>query len=411
MPTIIKMPSFSATMETGKLLSWLVAPGDAVVKGQALAEIETDKAVTTIEAPDAGQIVQLLVTAGDNDVPVNAGLAVMRFEDESMAATPAVPEPQVSVTSSAAQPEKAPGTDTRQRVRASPAVRAIARAQGLDLSQVIGTGPSGRIVRTDLGRATTQAGPATAAASPAAVPPAAAAPPAAQPPGAEKAVDRAAQLRVSMARALVHAKATVPHFYAEVDICVDVLMAHRRQVVARYADRRSPTITAYLIRAAALALREVPAANRYWSTEGIQHRSACHIGCAVGITDRVALPVVRNVDGMTVDQVNQELLRLSSRARTEMLTQQEMGDASLTISNLGMHGIDRFFPIINVPEALILGIGQARRAVGVVNDLIGIRTMVSCTASADHRVVDGELLGRFMQAFRRFIENPQQLDG
>ena len=400
MPTIIKMPAFSATMEAGKLLSWLVAPGDPVTKGQILAEIETDKAVTTIEAPEAGQIVELLVSAGDDDVPVNAGLALIRFEGESMAAADAAATPKIAATPPAAPPEEVPAQEPGQRVRASPAARAIARERGIDLSRITGTGPSGRIVPADLDRAPAETDPANAGA-----------PPAGRLTGADKPADRPAQLRLSMARALVHAKATVPHFYADVDICMDGLMALRRHAASTDSDRRCPTITAYLIRAAALALREVPAANRWWSADGIAQHSACHIGCAVGLPDRVALPVVRNADQMTVQQIGQDLLRVSSLARSGMLTQQDLGDASLTISNLGMHGIDRFFPIINVPEALMLGVGQARRVVGVVDDLIAVRTMMSCTASVDHRVVDGELLGRFMQAFKRFIESPQQLAG
>jgi pyruvate dehydrogenase E2 component (dihydrolipoamide acetyltransferase) len=395
MPTIIKMQAFSATMEAGKLLSWLVAPGDAFAKGQVLAEVETDKAVATIEAPEAGRVVELLVTASDEDVPVNAGLAVVQFEGEPAAVTPAVASTRSAPDAAAAgvQPAgRGAAPQPPQRPRASPAARALARRRGLDLGQVVGSGPRGRIVRADLeGVSTAAAGePAVAAV-------------------AASAGDRTGQMRRAMARALVHAKATVPHFYAEVDIGLDALVALRQQVAATTVDGRAPTITAYLIRAAALALREVPAANRSWAEDAIQQRSACHVGCAVGLPERVALPVVRDADRLTVQQIAQELRRLAGLARADALTQRDMGDASLTISNLGMHGIDRFFPIINVPEALMLGIGQARKVVCAVEDLIGLRTVISCTASVDHRVVDGELAGRFLQAFSRFIERPQQL--
>ncbi|MCU0975557.1 MAG: 2-oxo acid dehydrogenase subunit E2 [Steroidobacteraceae bacterium] len=395
MSTIIKMPAFSATMEAGKLLSWVVAPGDAFAKGQVLAEVETDKAVATIEAPEAGRVVELLVTAGDDDVPVNAGLAVVQFEGEPAAVTPAAAS-AYSVAATAAPVAQPVGQGSTppppRRLRASPAARALARKRGIDLGQVAGSGPRGRIVRADLNGV-----PKPAAAGPGAAAVAA------------TSGDRAAQMRRAMARALVHAKATVPHFYAEVDIGLDALLALRRQVAASAAEGRGPTITAYLIRAAALALREVPAANRSWAEDAIQQRSACHVGCAVGLPERVALPVVRDADRMTVQQIGQDLQRLTALARADALTQRDMGDASLTISNLGMHGIDRFFPIINVPEALMLGIGQARRVVSVVGDLIGVRTVMSCTASVDHRVVDGELAGRFLQSFRRVIESPQQL--
>jgi pyruvate dehydrogenase E2 component (dihydrolipoamide acetyltransferase) len=397
MPTIIRMPAFSVTMEAGKLLSWLVAPGDAVTKGQVLAEVETDKAVATIEAPEAGQVVELLVTAGNDDVAVNTGLAVLLFEGEQAAIAPstAAARSTAPVASPVASPVAGAAPQSPSRVRASPAARAMARKRGVDLRHVVGSGPRGRIVRADLtdvaAAETGDSGAATKAAG--------------------KHVDRTEQLRLAMARALVYAKATVPHFYAEVDIGLDALMALRQQVAATAEGRRAPTITAYLIRAAALALREVPAANRSWAADAIQQRSACHIGCAVGLSDRVALPVMRNADRMTVQQVGQDLQRLTGLARADALAQRDMGDASLTISNLGMHGIDRFFPIINVPEALMLGIGQARRVVYVVDDLIGVRTVMSCTASVDHRVIDGELVGRFLQAFKRFIESPQQVAG
>jgi len=397
MPTIIKMPAFSVTMEAGKLLSWLVAPGDAVTKGQVLAEVETDKAVATIEAPEAGKVVELLVTAGDDDVAVNTGLAVLLFEGEQAAIAPSTAAARSTAPIAPPVAQRGEG-DTPQsvpRVRASPAARAMARKRGIDLRYVVGSGPRGRIVRADLAGVSAAEAGVNGAATPAVAKPA----------------DRTQQLRLAMARALVHTKATVPHFYAEVDIGLDALMALRQQVATTAAGGRAPTVTAYLIRAAALALREVPAANRSWAGDGIQQRSACHIGCAVGLPDRVALPVMRDADRMTVQQVGQDLQRLAGLARADALAQRDMGDASLTISNLGMHGIDRFFPIINVPEALMLGIGQARRVVSVVDDLIGVRTVMSCTVSVDHRVIDGELVGRFLQAFKRLIESPQQVAG
>jgi pyruvate dehydrogenase E2 component (dihydrolipoamide acetyltransferase) len=399
MPTIIKMPAFSVTMETGKLLSWLVASGDRVAKGQVLAEVETDKAVASIEAPEPGHVVELLVTAGDDDVPVNTALAVFRSESEQEAAAsdtfaasggPAAPPAMnVAVLADGAAQQ------SRERVRASPAARAMSRKLGVDLHNISGSGPRGRIVRADLARVAAAAAAETGTA----------------PAPTSRSADRAALQRVAMARALVHAKSTVPHFYAEVDISLDALMALRRQGAADAGGGRPPTVTAYLIRAAALALREVPEVNRSWTVEGPQQRSACHVGCAVGLPERVVLPVVRDVDQMTVQQVGGDLERLIGLARAGALMQRDMGDASLTISNLGMHGIDRFFPVINVPEAMMLGVGQARRVVCAVGDLVGVRTIVSCTASIDHRVVDGALAGRFLQAFRGLIEGPQRLSG
>lgn len=406
MSMIIKMPAFSATMETAKLLRWLVAPGDSVTKGQVLAEIETDKAVATIEAPECGQLLELLVPAGDDDLPVSTHLAILASGDDEHGAGPAASPPPSSLTASVRHPSTSVESRSPPRVRASPAARALARQRGLDLSKVAGSGPRGRVVSTDvLGLASPVSaaapvktrGGALSAGSEVAVPQA-------------EGVERTAQLRLSMAKALVHAKTSVPHFYAELDIGVDALMEARKKV-ALGGERRAPTVTAYLICAAAAALQEVPAVNRYWAGQSIEQRSACNIGCAVGLHDRVALPVLRHVDRLSLGQVDEELRRLTGLARSGALTQKDMGDASLTISNLGMHGIDRFFPIINVPESLILGIGQARRVVHVVGDLIGLRTVLSCTVSVDHRVIDGELVGRFLQAFKGAMEDPRALEG
>ena len=406
MSMIIKMPAFSATMETAKLLRWLVAPGDSVTKGQVLAEIETDKAVATIEAPECGQLLELLVPAGDDDLPVSTHLAILASGDDEHVAGPAASPPPSSLTASVRHPSTSVESRSPPRVRASPAARALARQRGLDLSKVAGSGPRGRVVSTDvLGLASPVSaaapvktrGGALSAGSEVAVPQA-------------EGVERTAQLRLSMAKALVHAKTSVPHFYAELDIGVDALLEARKKV-ALGGERRAPTVTAYLICAAAAALQEVPAVNRYWAGQSIEQRSACNIGCAVGLHDRVALPVLRHVDRLSLGQVDEELRRLTGLARSGALTQKDMGDASLTISNLGMHGIDRFFPIINVPESFILGIGQARRVVHVVDDLIGLRTVLSCTVSVDHRVIDGELVGRFLQAFKGAMEDPRALEG
>jgi pyruvate dehydrogenase E2 component (dihydrolipoamide acetyltransferase) len=407
MPTIIKMPAFSATMETAKLLRWLVVPGDSVTKGQVLAEIETDKAVATIEAPESGQLRELLVPAGDDDLPVNTHLAILASEaTKEYGGEPAGSRLPSSLTASVTQPSASSGSRSPSRFRASPAARALARQHGLDLALVAGSGPRGRIVSADiLGLASpvpnavpvkTIEGPSAAGGEVAA--------------HQAEGTDRAAQLRLSMARALVHAKTSVPHFYAELDIGVDALLESRKKL-ALGGERRAPTVTAYLICGVAAALREVPAVNRYWAGQSIEQRSACNIGCAVGLHDRVALPVLRHVDRLSVGQVDEELRRLTGLARTGALTQKDMGDASLTISNLGMHGIDRFFPIVNVPESLILGIGQARRIVHVVDDLIGLKTVLSCTVSVDHRVIDGELVGRFLRAFKGAIEDPRILAG
>lgn len=404
MSITIRMPAFSVTMESAKLLSWSVSAGQTVEKGQVLAEVETDKSVATIESPVAGRIVDILVDAGDADVPVHSALAVL--ESQSGSGEPAQSSSTSARTSAESSPPKEqseppgrktdqqlePGTQRRnepssgRRVASSPAARALAREHGIALHEVAGSGPGGRIVKTDVLRALDEAAG-----------------------GAREntgASGESRKRRLAMARALVHAKASAPHFYAEVELHLDPLLILRRG----QTEKRAPTITAYLVRAAACALKDVPAANRFWSDEGVIDRSTFHVGCAVGLAERVVVPVVRDADQLTVEQAGTEIRRLAALASSGELHQRDLGDASLTISNLGMYGIDRFFPIINVPEAIIMGIGRARRVVSELEDgELGVRTIMSCTASIDHRALDGTTIGDFLQAFKKRIEVPELL--
>lgn len=392
MATVIAMPAYSATMETGKLLTWLVAEGDPVEAGQVIAEIETDKAVAELEAPGKGRIQRILVPPGDEDIPVNTGLAVLLAEGETDPGTPAA-----AAGSGAAAPVRAataeqpvdhgsPARAAGARIAASPAARHLAREAGIALDGIPGSGPGGRITKQDvLDRL--QAGEPAAGTAPV---PASSGEPRPVP-----------ALRRAIARAMVQAKTTVPHFYVEVDLALDRLLAHKA--------RAGVSLTVLLVAAAARALQDVPQANRCWTDAGIVTLDSSDIGVAVAVDDGVIVPVVRDAHTLTLAQIARALDDLAARARAGALQQTELGNASLTVSNLGMHGIDRFFPIVNPPEPMILGFGRARRVPYVVDDLLGIHTVASCTASVDHRLVDGVLCARFLDRLRSCIEDPARL--
>jgi pyruvate dehydrogenase E2 component (dihydrolipoamide acetyltransferase) len=366
----IRLPAFSSTMETGKVVKWIVHEGTEVRKGEVLAEVETDKAIAEIEAPSDGTLTRILVPSGDDDVPVNATIA------ELATSAPGGPAPQ-------------PGRGDRG-VRASPAARRAARTAGVELVDVTGTGPGGRITPADVfAHAGTPARPQQVRPAPAGT-------------------ARQTALRQAVARAMVASKTTVPHFYAETEVLIDELLDLKQTVAAESPEARF-TLTTFLVLAAARALRDVPEINGRWEDDRVVRQNACDIGVAVAVDGGVVVPVIRAADAPSVARIAARLTELGDAARKDSLRQSDLGGASLTLSNLGMFGIDRFYPVINPPEPLIIGIGRARRIPYVVDDLLGIRTVMTCSFAVDHRVIDGALVGRFADAFRGYLERPASL--
>ena len=439
MATEILMPALSPTMEEGTLAKWLVKEGDTVRAGDLLAEIETDKATMEFEAVDEGVIGKLLVPAGAEGVKVNTAIALLLGEGESAAdlgaAAPVAAAPTTApaptapaATAPAAPPATAPVAHAGARVFASPLARRIAADKGLDLGQIAGTGPHGRIVKADVLGATAQPGPAAAAPAPViatAVAPAAAsaAPQPAMAQGAS--ADAVMQIykdrpheeikldgmRKTIAARLTEAKQTIPHFYLRRDIKLDALMAFRAQLNAQLAQRGVKlSVNDFIIKAAALALQAVPAANAVWAGDRVLQLKPSDVAVAVAIEGGLFTPVLKDAETKTLSALSGEMKDLAARARSRKLAPHEYQGGSFAISNLGMFGIDNFDAVINPPHGAILAVGAGvKKPVVGTDGQITVATVMSVTLSVDHRVIDGALGAELLQHIVDNLENPMAM--
>lgn len=434
----ILMPALSPTMEEGTLAKWLVKEGDTVSAGDLLAEIETDKATMEFEAVDEGIIGKLLVAEGTEGVKVNTAIAVLVDEGETVAdAAPAAPPAAAPAAAPAAKAETAatpapaaPAKTDGARVFASPLARRIAADQGLDLGQIAGTGPHGRIVKADVLAAKAQpAAAASSAAAPTAPRPAAAAlaapaapaAPAAQGASADAVMqiykDRPHQeikldgMRKTIAARLTEAKQTIPHFYLRRDIKLDALMAFRAQLNAQLAHRGVKlSVNDFIIKAAALALQAVPAANAVWAGDRVLQLKPSDVAVAVAIDGGLFTPVLKDAETKTLSALSGEMKDLATRARSRKLAPHEYQGGSFAISNLGMFGIDNFDAVINPPHGAILAVGAGVKKPVVGDDgQIGVATVMSVTLSVDHRVIDGALGAELLQHIVDNLENPMAM--
>lgn len=438
MATEILMPALSPTMEEGTLAKWLVKEGDTVRAGDLLAEIETDKATMEFEAVDEGVIGKLLVPAGAEGVKVNTAIALLLGEGESaadlgaaapVAAAPTTPPAPTApaATAPAAPPATAPVAHAGARVFASPLARRIAADKGLDLGQIAGTGPHGRIVKADVLGATAQPGPAAAPApaiATTAAPAAAAAAP--QPAMAQGAsADAVMQIykdrpheeikldgmRKTIAARLTEAKQTIPHFYLRRDIKLDALMAFRAQLNAQLAQRGVKlSVNDFIIKAAALALQAVPAANAVWAGDRVLQLKPSDVAVAVAIEGGLFTPVLKDAETKTLSALSGEMKDLAARARSRKLAPHEYQGGSFAISNLGMFGIDNFDAVINPPHGAILAVGAGvKKPVVGTDGQITVATVMSVTLSVDHRVIDGALGAELLQHIVDNLENPMAM--
>lgn len=427
MPTEILMPALSPTMEEGTLARWLKQEGDTVKAGDILAEIETDKATMEFEAVDEGVLGRILVPSGTEGVKVNTPIALLLGEGESAAsvtlptsspgtgqaavaaALPAVPVPPQTPS------PRLPQADRGSRVFASPLARRIAAERGLDLSLITGSGPHGRIVRSDVETAH-PAVPATAPAAEAA-PATAAAPVAPPPPSADAVIrlyaDRTFDeirldgMRKIIAQRLTEAKQTIPHFYLRRDIRLDSLLAFRADLNARLETRNIKlSVNDFIIKACALALQRVPEANAVWAGDRILRMKASDVAVAVAVEGGLFTPVLRDAEKKTISALSSEMKDLATRARDRKLAPQEYQGGSFAISNLGMYGIDSFDAVINPPHGAILAVGAGVQKPIVVNGAVEVATVMSVTLSVDHRVIDGALGAELLAAIRDCLENP-----
>src|SRR5713226_5625696 len=419
MPIEIRMPALSPTMTEGNLARWLKKEGEEVHSGDVIAEIETDKATMEYEAADEGRLGKIIVPEGAQGIKVNQPIALLLEEGEDPAelekfaatpqlagaAPPVAPEPKTEpAPAPAAKPAPVPtAAHENGRVFASPLARRMAVHAGLDLAALRGTGPQGRIVKVDIERALGQPG-----AAPAARP---AAPSVAKsqvlaftgsPPHSEK--PHSAMRRV-IARRLAESKQTVPHFYMSVDCAIDDLLKIRASLNAK-AESNHISINDFVIRAVALALRQVPAANASWSEDAIILWERADVAVAVALDDGLITPIVKGADQKGLAQIAAEMKDLAERARAGKLKLEEFQGGTFSISNLGMYGIREFAAVINPPQGCILAVGVGEKRPVVLDGQLAVATVMTCTLSCDHRVVDGAVGAQFLAAFKKLIEDP-----
>ncbi|WP_213683984.1 pyruvate dehydrogenase complex dihydrolipoamide acetyltransferase [Roseicyclus sp.] len=431
MPTEILMPALSPTMEEGTLAKWLVKEGDSVKSGDIIAEIETDKATMEFEAVDEGVIGKLLVAEGTEGVKVNAPIAVLLADGETAgdmasaapkakaapAPVAAAPAPVAAAAPAASAPKAADGA----RLFATPLARRIAAEKGLDLAGIKGSGPHGRIVKADVAGATASAAPQAAATTAQAPAPAAKA--ASMPTGPDAAqVIRMYEgrtfeevkldgMRKTVAARLTEAKQTIPHFYLRRDIRLDALMSFRGQLNKQLEARGVKlSVNDFIIKACALALQQVPAANAVWAGDRILRLKPSDVAVAVAIDGGLFTPVLKDADQKSLSALSSEMKDLAKRARDRKLAPHEYVGGTFAISNLGMYGIDNFDAVINPPHGAILAVGAGvKKPVVGADGGLSVATVMSVTLSVDHRVIDGALGAELLQAIVDNLENPMAM--
>ena len=438
MATNILMPALSPTMEEGKLARWLVKEGDTVKSGTILAEIETDKATMEFEAVDEGKIGKILVPEGSEGVKVNAPIAVLLDEGEKYDASAApaaavpkkaearkaeapkaeAPKPAAASASQAAAPQAAPvPANDGKRVFASPLARRIAAQKGVDISDLAGSGPHGRIVRADVENAKPGAKPAAAASAAGSAPTGFAALPDAKlfyKPDSYEEIPHDS-MRKAIAKRLTAAKALIPHYYLTIDCNLTSLMA-TREALNNAAPKGKDKVPAYklsvndfVLKASAMALMKHPDVNASWTeTSIIRHKSA-DVGIAVAIPGGLITPIIFGAQNKGLSEIASEAKDLAGRARDKKLKPQEYEGGSFSVSNLGMFGIKSFTSIINPPQSCIIAVGAGEERPVVVDGKIEIAIMMTVTMSCDHRVVDGATGAKFLQTFKQFIEEPASM--
>ncbi len=415
----ILMPALSPTMEEGTLAKWLVKEGDAVKSGQIIAEIETDKATMEFEAVDEGTIGKLLIAEGTAGVKVNTPIAMLLEDGDAADAKPTAAVVAASVVAApvavAAVAAPVAAKAGGARVFASPLARRIAAEKGLDLTAIKGSGPHGRIVRADVEGAKAAAPVAAVAAAPVQAPVAAVA--AASGPSTETVLktyaDRAFEeialngMRKTIAARLTEAKQTVPHFYLRRDIELDALMAFRGQLNAKLEARGVKlSVNDFIIKACALALQQVPAANAVWAGDRVLQFKKSDVAVAVAIEGGLFTPVLKDAEAKSLSALSAEMKDLAKRARDRKLAPHEYQGGSFAISNLGMFGVDNFDAIINPPHAAILAVGAGVAKPIVKDGAVVVGTVMSVTLSVDHRVIDGALGAQLLTAIKDNLENP-----
>ena len=442
MPIELKMPALSPTMEEGTLAKWLVKEGDEVKSGDILAEIETDKATMEFEAVDEGKIAKILVPEGSEGVKVGAPIAIMAGEGEDASPSPlagegqrseatqgegAAPKPDVPMGSAPAQapvetppapatPAPSPQPLSRkrgerlERIKASPLARRLAQARNIDLSNVQGSGPGGRIVRADIDAAAGTAPTVAPAAQPATAP----ATHLVMPGPMEQAIPheevKLSNIRKTIARRLTEAKQQVPHIYLTVDIQLDALLKLRSELNAGLESRGVKlSVNDLLIKALAQSLIEVPECNVAFAGDHMLKYSRADVSVAVSIPAGLITPIIANADSKSVSAIATEMKELAGLARDGKLQPQQYQGGTASLSNMGMFGIKQFEAVINPPQGMIMAIGAGEKRPYVINDSLQIATIMSATGSFDHRAIDGADGAKLMKRFKELVEKPLEM--
>jgi pyruvate dehydrogenase E2 component (dihydrolipoamide acetyltransferase) len=461
MPIEIRMPALSPTMTEGNLARWLKKEGDDIAPGDVIAEIETDKATMEVEAIDEGTLGKILVPDGAEGIAVNAVIGLLLEEGEDQAALQgyqpnggtaageARPEPESKAEAGPesnlppaeqagpgepggrpadqavqAEARKEPVAERKagngaagrgDRIFASPLAKRMAEQAGIDLAMLQGSGPHGRIIKVDIEHAiregvTAKARPAAPAAAEAPRPaeaPAAPVPPAPMAPPTEPFEEiKLSNMRKVIARRLTEAKQQIPHYYLTIDCELDALLALRKELNAREGADYKLSVNDFLIKALALALRKVPAANRSWGGDRLYQYKDADISVAVAITEGLITPIIRKADQKGLSTISKEMRELGVRAREGKLKPEEYQGGSFSISNLGMYGIREFAAVINPPQGGILAVGAGEQRPVVKEGALATATMMSATLAADHRVIDGAIGAELLAAFKGYVQDP-----
>ena len=431
MPTPILMPALSPTMEEGTLAKWNVKEGDKISSGDVIAEIETDKATMEVEAVDEGVVGRILVPAGTENVKVNATIAILLGDGESAAdlakasdaPAPAAPAPQKPSGPAQAPTASSPPANSMQspqsagnnakangRLRASPLARRMAANAGVDLASIAGSGPHGRIVKRDV-EAAGKGGAARPAAAAAPFTPASAGIDARLYPADSYTAVKLDGMRKTIARRLTQSfNNEVPHFPLNIDIELTQLLAARERISAGSPKDGEGayklSVNDFILKASAMALKAVPAANATYTDEAILLHKHADIGVAVAIDGGLITPIVWKAETKGLKQISAEVKDLAARARTKKLKPEEYQGGTFSVSNLGMFGITSFASIVNQPHGAILSVGAGEERVVARNGQAVVRSMMTVTLTCDHRVVDGAVGAAFLQALKRFLEEP-----
>jgi pyruvate dehydrogenase E2 component (dihydrolipoamide acetyltransferase) len=395
MPTDVIMPALGVAQEKGTLLAWRKAEGQAVKKGEPLMEIETDKATVEIEAPASGTLAQISARAGD-EIPVGQTIAVILALGES---SPAVTKPGAS--QSALTVKKAPAgapmartaatqsavSPSSGRLLASPAAKRLAQEKGITLASLRGSGPEGSILAEDVLRAAPDSAPKPQAA-----------------PAAQEIIPLTPMRRI-VGQRMKESKQSAPHFYISMDIDMSAVSEARTNWKEKGASS-VPSINDFILHACARALKDFPSLNSTFTDQGIKLHGDISIGMAVALDEGLVVPVIRNADRLSLEELAAQSRELADKAQKKKLFPLDYEGGTFTVSNLGMLGVDSFTAIINPPQCAILAVGRVAPRVVADDGMFAIRSLMTATLSADHRVVDGAIAARFLQEVKSLLEKP-----